>query len=246
MNAFVLAGGRSTRMGRDKALLDLDGRPLIDHALTKLRALGFSPRIAGSRPDLSSFAPFVPDNYPQQGPLGGIEAALAATANPEMLYPEVSTLELTRPSGSGNLAETSKREHLLRICSSDAEQNLFLAVDLPWLPIEFLRWMTERAQHTNALATVPRAQGLPQPLCAIYSRAIQPHAQAALAKDDAKVMRAVERAATATRLRIDSFDAESIAASQLWEQRLPVHWWFQNLNSPADFQTALEQSRRIP
>lgn len=199
-------------MGRDKALLELDGRPLIEHALSKLRALGFSPRIAGSRPDLSSFAPFVPDNYPQQGPLGGIEAALAATAN----------------------------------CSSDSEQNLFLPVDLPWLPVEFLRWMIERSGHTNALATVPRAQGLPQPLCAIYSRAIQPHAQAALAKDDAKVMRAVERAATATRLRIDSFDAESIAASQLWEQRLPVHWWFQNLNFPQDFQAALEQSRRIP
>jgi molybdenum cofactor guanylyltransferase len=244
VNAFVLAGGRSTRMGRDKALLELEGHPLIDHALAKLRALGFSPRIAGSRPDLASFAPFVPDNYPQQGPLGGIEAALAATANPEMLS-EVSTLELTRPSGRGNLAETSKRKHLLRICSSDSEQNLFLPVDLPWLPIEFLRWMMERAQHTNALATVPRAQGLPQPLCAIYSRAMLPHAQAALAAGDAKVIRAVERAAGATGRRIDSFDLESIAASQLWDQRLPVHRWFQNLNSPQDFQTALEQSRRI-
>lgn len=206
MNAFVLAGGRSTRMGRDKALLDLDGHPLIDHALAKLRALGFSPRIAGSRPDLASFAEFVPDNYPQQGPLGGIEAALAA---------------------------------------SGAEQNLFLPIDLPRLPLEFLRWMMERAQHTNALATVPRGQGLPQPLCAIYSRMMLPHAQAALAEGDAKVMRAVERAAAATGLRIDSFDAESIAGSQLWEQPLRVHSWFQNLNSPQDFQAALEQSRRI-
>ena len=199
-------------MGRDKALLELDGRPLIEHALSKLRALGFSPRVAGSRPDLSSFAPFVPDNYPQQGPLGGIEAALAATAN----------------------------------CSSDSEQNLFLPVDLPWLPVEFLRWMIERSGHTNALATVPRAQGQPQPLCAVYSRAMLPHVRAALAEGDAKVMRSVERAAATTGLRIDSFDVESIAASQLWEQQLPVYRWFQNLNSPADFQTALEQSRRIP
>jgi hypothetical protein len=70
-----------------------------------------------------------------------------------------------------------------------------------------------------------------------------PHIQAALAEGDAKVIRCVERAATG--LRIDSFDAESIAASQLWEQPLPVHLWFQNLNSPADFQSALEQSRPI-
>jgi molybdopterin-guanine dinucleotide biosynthesis protein A len=207
VNAFVLAGGRSTRMGRDKALLELNGRLLIEHALSKLRMLGFSPSIVGTRPDLSSFAPVIPDNFPQAGPLGGMEAALAA---------------------------------------SDAEQNLFLPVDLPWLPVEFLRWMVERAGHTNALVTVPRTQGLPQPLCAIYSRAMLPHAQAALADGDAKVMRAVEGAAVATGLRSDSFDAESIAASQLWEQRLPVYRWFQNLNSPADFQTALEQSRRIP
>jgi hypothetical protein len=73
-----------------------------------------------------------------------------------------------------------------------------------------------------------------------------PRVRAALAKGDAKVTSAVERAGAATGLRIDSFDVESIAASQFWEQQLPVHRWFQNLNSPADFQAALEQSRRIP
>ena len=194
-------------MGRDKALLELNGRPLIEHALVKLRALGFSPRIAGSRDDLSGFAPVVADNFAQAGPLGGMEAALAA---------------------------------------SDSELNLFLAVDLPWLPVEFLRWMMERAKRTNALATVPRAQGQSQPLCAVYARAMLPHARAALAGGDSKVTLAVERAAAATGLRIDSFDAESVAASQLWEQRLLVYCWFQNLNSPEDFETALEQSRRIP
>ena len=37
---FILAGGRSSRMGRDKALVDLAGNPLIQHALSILRFLG--------------------------------------------------------------------------------------------------------------------------------------------------------------------------------------------------------------
>lgn len=79
MNGWVLAGGASVRMGRDKALLEIRGHPLIAAALDKLRALGLQPQIAGSRPDLASFAPVVPDNFPGSGPLAGIEAALAAS-----------------------------------------------------------------------------------------------------------------------------------------------------------------------
>jgi molybdopterin-guanine dinucleotide biosynthesis protein A len=77
---FVLAGGRSTRMGQDKALLQVGGRSLVELALDKLRSIGVAePRIAGARTDLSSLAPVVPDLHPGCGPLSGIEAALAAT-----------------------------------------------------------------------------------------------------------------------------------------------------------------------
>lgn len=204
MNAFVLAGGQSTRMGRDKALLETCGQPLILRMLDKLRALGIGPQIVGTRPDLAEFAPVIPDSYPQAGPLGGIVSALAA---------------------------------------SDAEQNLFLAVDLPLLPVEFLCWMLVRAGMTNTLATIPRLQGRAQPLCAVYHRAILPHAQAALAEGDAKVMRAIERAARATGMRIDSFDVESVAAAESWPW---PHCWFANLNTPDEFRRAvLEQTPRI-
>jgi len=79
VEGWVLAGGASVRMGRDKALLEIGGRLLIVLALDKLRALGMEPRIAGSRPDLAGFAPVVSDNFPRCGPLAGIEAALAAS-----------------------------------------------------------------------------------------------------------------------------------------------------------------------
>lgn len=186
-------------MGRDKALLEFAGRPLIAHAVDKLRAMGCAPRIVGSRPDLVTFAAVIPDAYPQAGPLGGIASALAVT---------------------------------------DSEQNLFLPVDLPALPSLFLFWLVRRAEITHALATVPRLQGLAQPLCAVYSLALLPHLQAALAEGDAKVMRAVERAGA-----IDSFDVESVAAAESWPS---PHGWFANLNTPAEFQKAvLEQSPRI-
>lgn len=79
MNAFVVAGGQSTRMGQDKALLPLNGIPLIAHALDLLGGIGLSARICGSRPDLAHFAEVIPDNFPDCGPLAGIEAALAAS-----------------------------------------------------------------------------------------------------------------------------------------------------------------------
>lgn len=73
---FVLAGGRSSRMGSDKALVELAGRPLIVYALDVLRALGVSATIAGARSELSAFAPVVPDAEPDRGPLSGVCAAL--------------------------------------------------------------------------------------------------------------------------------------------------------------------------
>ena len=76
VEAFVLAGGASKRMGTDKAMLRLGGETLVERALRLLRSLGFSPKIVGSREDLSAFAPVVRDLRSGCGPLSGIEAAL--------------------------------------------------------------------------------------------------------------------------------------------------------------------------
>lgn len=74
---FVLAGGASSRMGRDKALVEVAGRPMVAHALGILRAAGLEARIAGARTELSGYAPVVKDEG--GGPLAGVCAALAAT-----------------------------------------------------------------------------------------------------------------------------------------------------------------------
>lgn len=77
--AVLLAGGRSTRMGRDKAGLMVDGAPLWQRQLATLRAL--APRelfISGRRdgPYAGAGIEIVEDETPGLGPLGGIATAL--------------------------------------------------------------------------------------------------------------------------------------------------------------------------
>lgn len=74
---FVLAGGNSTRMGHDKALLPFQGRPLIGHAIAILRQSGIPAAIVGDRPDLSAYGPVILDEETGRGPLQGVCRALA-------------------------------------------------------------------------------------------------------------------------------------------------------------------------
>jgi len=73
----VLAGGKSSRMGRDKALVQLGGVTLIERAVEKLRQVCAEVVILGSNPALETYGPLVPDLHQNCGPLGGIEAVLA-------------------------------------------------------------------------------------------------------------------------------------------------------------------------
>ena len=77
---FVLAGGRSSRMGRDKALLELDGETLLARGLRLLSEVCVEVAIAGGSPGLARYGRLVPDEKAGEGPLSGIVAALQASA----------------------------------------------------------------------------------------------------------------------------------------------------------------------
>ncbi|MCI0402155.1 MAG: molybdenum cofactor guanylyltransferase [Acidobacteria bacterium] len=79
LGAFVLAGGRSTRMGRDKAFLELAGCTLLDRALDTCRPLCPTVGVVGPREKLSRYGAIVEDIFPNRGPLGAIHAALSST-----------------------------------------------------------------------------------------------------------------------------------------------------------------------
>jgi molybdopterin-guanine dinucleotide biosynthesis protein A len=77
--AFILAGGRSSRMGSDKAFLELGGIPLIARVVELARNVTSDVRIIGDESRYAAFAPVVADAFYGRGPLGGIHAALRAS-----------------------------------------------------------------------------------------------------------------------------------------------------------------------
>lgn len=77
--AFVLAGGKSSRMGVDKAFVLLDGRTLLARALELARSAASDVRIVGDAAKFAAFAPVVEDAFRGCGPLGGIHAALQSS-----------------------------------------------------------------------------------------------------------------------------------------------------------------------
>jgi molybdenum cofactor guanylyltransferase len=79
LTAFILAGGKSTRMAADKAFVDMDGRTLLARALDLARSVTPDVRIVGDPAKFASFAPVVEDVFRNCGPLGGIHAALRAS-----------------------------------------------------------------------------------------------------------------------------------------------------------------------
>jgi molybdopterin-guanine dinucleotide biosynthesis protein A len=208
VDGWVLAGGRSRRMGRDKAGVELAGRPLLDHMLGKLRTLGLRARVAGLREEVRHHDPLtgttaevltevVGDAHPDCGPLSGMEMALSR---------------------------------------SEAALVLVVGVDLPLLEAEFLAWMLRRAETTEAVATIPRLLGEPQPLCAVYRRELLPGVTEALEAGDYKVMVAVARAAAGG--RIDCFDAERVATTGAWSSAWATHSQFMNCNTPEELAVA--------
>src|SRR5262245_32369368 len=77
LSGFVLAGGKSTRMGQDKAAVTLNGRTLLEHALAALREVCRDVAILGKYELYGTLAPVYEDIFPGCGPLGGIHAALS-------------------------------------------------------------------------------------------------------------------------------------------------------------------------
>ena len=80
--AFVLTGGRSERMGRDKALVEIDGVPMARRVTDELERAG-AARVRCVGGDAAALTAFgldaLDDEHPGAGPLGGLLVALRAS-----------------------------------------------------------------------------------------------------------------------------------------------------------------------
>ena len=77
-NGYVLTGGRSSRMGQDKALLPFGDDPLAVWVAKRVRQVCSDVSLVGDAEKYAAWGfPVIEDVIPEQGPLGGIHAALA-------------------------------------------------------------------------------------------------------------------------------------------------------------------------
>ena len=97
-SAVILAGGRSQRMGSDKAWLAVEGKPLVARQIELVRALGAEEVLISGRSevDYSSLnCRVLQDRVPDAGPLAGIESALSAISTPLLLVLAVDLARMT-------------------------------------------------------------------------------------------------------------------------------------------------------
>lgn len=78
LEGFILAGGRSRRMGRDKALISFEGTTLLARAFATVSAVAAKTTVIARTPDAYPGFPCIADLRPDCGPLAGIETALSA------------------------------------------------------------------------------------------------------------------------------------------------------------------------
>jgi molybdenum cofactor guanylyltransferase len=161
---FILAGGASTRMGRDKGLLDFGGIPLILHTARLLDPLVAEVHVVGS-----------PSRY--------------ASLGLEVIADEDHTQANDRPDGPaiGPLAGIATALSVTQV-----PWNLIVACDLPYLSTKWLRWLLSRALRSRGEVLIPRtARGI-EPLAAVYHRDCCAPIVAALARGVRKVSDAIE------------------------------------------------------
>lgn len=203
---FIQAGGRSSRMGGDKSWVEIEGRPMIAHALGAASAVAgrLSIVISAGMPERERYetlaaawgAEVIADLHDHRGPLGGIHTALRHLHGARSLYGQDG---------------------------QDGVYGLMLACDLPFVSPDFLRWLAQihEAEANDFTAPVDR-NGRLQPLAGFYGPACLPAVETMLA---AGVLR-VDRIGEVVKTRRVSFEEYA---------GLPgAERFLLNVNAPAD------------
>ena len=193
----IVAGGRSRRMGRDKALVELDGRPMLEHVIKRVSGLGQAQTLLVSN-DHAAHArfglPMVRDSLPDAGSLGGIYTALT---------------------------------------HSHSGHTLVVACDMPFLSPALLRHMLELREEGRFDVIVPRVDGYPQGLHAVYGQACVAPIRAQIEAGRLKVIGFYDQA------RVRYLDEDE------WGPLDPTGRALGNVNTPEELAAAQERKQVV-
>ena len=144
---LVLAGGQSSRMGRNKALLEWQEKPLFLAMADKLAAAGADPVLISGNSQITARQPgrTVTDRLPGRGPLSGIHAALSKIPNDDFLLTRLLVVPVDMP-----LLSTELLKYLADRSRQHQSPCHFQDFTLPFcLPVTTcLRERVERAIHS--------------------------------------------------------------------------------------------------
>ncbi|HEY5521892.1 MAG TPA: formate dehydrogenase accessory sulfurtransferase FdhD [Desulfuromonadaceae bacterium] len=111
VTGFILAGGSSIRMGRNKALLEVDGTPIITRTYRTLAGLFHEVIIVTNSPHDYDFLPCrkVPDIYPDCGSIAGLHSALAHSSTADS-FVTACDMPFLDPAIISHLCDIQKEE----------------------------------------------------------------------------------------------------------------------------------------
>jgi molybdopterin-guanine dinucleotide biosynthesis protein A len=190
---FITAGGLSSRMGRDKAWLEIGGRPMIEHVLAALLPVTPSVAVIANGPEYSRLGlPVFRDTFAGIGPLEAIRTSLANTRAPRVIL---------------------------------------AGCDLPFVTQELFTFLLGFKGDHQAIVPVGD-DGKLEPLCAVYSAGALGHVADLIKRGERKVSTLFDVVPT----RLVAFDElRHLRGSGLF---------FQNINTPEDYDLACEVKRQ--
>jgi molybdopterin-guanine dinucleotide biosynthesis protein A len=216
ITGFILVGGRSRRMGTDKAQIAWGTGTLLTHAVDRMSQVVSNVFVVGS----VEGAPVrvLPDVFDESGPLGGLQASLAQTATDWNLVLAVD-MPLV-PAG------------LLRFIADQRKDGVSAVVPLT----KTADPTTHSARNSDNLVHCTAFLDRLQPLCGLYHRRLLPDFERVLSRGEYSIHRLLET------MRTGIGHNESIGLRTIDEHELTVGGFsadmFWNVNTPEDLERA--------
>ena len=169
---IILAGGKSSRMGEDKALLEYEGKYFIEKIAEELSFFDEKIIARGNNSSLTGITDsdwkIIPDIYPDHGPMGGLHAALKACESDTMF---VVTCDM--PLITGELAKRICVDMFSRQNIGDCKSDTESEAKSDAVPDAVIAVTTDGKYH---------------PLCGVYKKELYIEMEEYLKQDNNRMM----------------------------------------------------------